>query len=109
MTFQIPLAVATMVALTWVFTFIIFRINLIQKDSFFAMFFNKPKKKIIGLFMILIASLSIIISYAITLYEYSINPSLIISSFIDGQYISGFFGDAIALPLLVLGFLIFFT
>ncbi len=107
MTFNIPLQVAILIALSWVLTFVVYYLNLLNKDVFLTRFFNRPNRKIIGLIVILIGAIALFVSYAITLYDYSINPKLVISSFIDGQYISGFFGDAIALPLLVLGFLIF--
>ncbi len=108
MSFNIPLPVAILIALAWVLAFFVFYLNLRKIDAFMTNFFNRPRRKIIGLSLMLLASIALLITYGITLYEYLINPSMVISSFLDGQYISGFLGDAIALPLLVLGFLIFF-
>jgi len=107
MSFSIPLPVALLIAAAWVVAFFMFYINMRKMDRFLVLFFANSKKKVIGLIIILVGMLAISASYIITIIQYIINPSLVTSSFLQGTYISGFYGDAIALPLLVLGFILF--
>jgi hypothetical protein len=107
MSFSIPLPIALLIAAAWVVAFFMFYINMRKMDRFLVLFFANSKKKVIGLIIILVGMLAISASYIITIIQYIINPSLVTSSFLQGTYISGFYGDAIALPLLVLGFILF--
>ena len=107
MSFSIPLPIALLIAAAWVITFFMFYINMRKMDKFLALFFANPKKKVVGLIIILAGMVAISGSYIVTLIQYISNPALVTSSFLQGTYISGFYGDAIALPLIVLGFILF--
>ncbi|MEM0144031.1 MAG: hypothetical protein QXL94_08870 [Candidatus Parvarchaeum sp.] len=107
MSFSIPLPVALLIASAWVIAFFMFYINMRKMERFLVLFFANPKRKAIGLILILVSMLAISFSYIITLIQYFYNPASVTSSFLQGTYISGFYGDAIALPLIVLGFVLF--
>jgi len=107
MSFSIPLPIALLIAAAWVISFFMFYFNMRKMDRFLALFFASPKKKVVGLIIILASMIAVSISYIITLVQYALDPALVTSSFLQGTYISGFYGDAIALPLVVLGFVLF--
>ena len=107
MSFSIPLPIALLIAAAWVTAFFMFYVNMRKMERFLVLFFANPKKKVVGLIIILASMVAVSISYIITLIQYVLNPALVTSSFLQGTYISGFYGDAIALPLIVLGFILF--
>ncbi len=82
MSFSIPLPVALLIAAAGVIAFFMFYANMRKMERFLVLFFANPKKKVIGLIIILASMVAISASYIVTLIQYFLNPALVTSSFL---------------------------